>query len=67
MEVIRKTCSYGSPDLTGFDFFFSGYIKNAVYADKIRDLQHLKDRIYADIETSLKRCFLMYGRNLNTE
>jgi hypothetical protein len=51
MEVIRKTCSYGSPDLTGFDSFFSGFFKNTVYGEKMRDLQHLKDRIYTDIET----------------
>jgi hypothetical protein len=39
-----------SPNLTVRDFFFWGNIKNIVYAEKIRDLQHLKDRICAAIE-----------------
>ena len=50
MEVVRETCSDGSTDLTVPDFFFWGYIKNTVYAEKIRDMQHLIDRICADIE-----------------
>lgn len=40
-----------SPDLTPLDFFFWGYVKNLVYAEKIRDLQHLRERIYAAITT----------------
>lgn len=40
-----------SPDLTVLDFFFWGFVKNIVYVEKIRDLQHLKDRICAAIET----------------
>ncbi|GFG28389.1 hypothetical protein Cfor_06226, partial [Coptotermes formosanus] len=40
-----------SPNLTVLSFCFWGYIKNVLYAEKIRDLQHLKDRIYAAIET----------------
>jgi hypothetical protein len=40
-----------SPDLTVLDFFFQGYIKKNMYAKKIRDLQHLKDRICAATET----------------
>lgn len=34
-----------SPDLTPCDFFLWGYIKNIVYSQKIRDLNHLKNRI----------------------
>jgi hypothetical protein len=40
-----------SPDLTVLDLFFWGYIKDMVCAEKIRDLQHLNDRICAAIET----------------
>lgn len=34
-----------SPDLTPCDFFLWGYIKNIVYREKIRDLNHLRNRI----------------------
>lgn len=34
-----------SPDLTPCDFFLWGYIKNIVFSQKIRDLNHLKNRI----------------------
>ena len=30
-----------SPDLSPLDFFLWGYIKNIVYAEKIRNIQHL--------------------------
>ena len=32
-------------------FFMWGYIKNIVYAEKIRNIQHLQDRITSAIET----------------
>jgi hypothetical protein len=35
----------GSPDLTPMDCFLWGYVKNCVYGEKIRDFQHLRDRI----------------------
>ena len=31
-----------SPDLSPLDFFLWGYIKNIVYAEKIRNIQHLQ-------------------------
>ena len=35
-----------SPDLSLLDFFFLwGYIKNNVYVEKIRNIQHLQERI----------------------
>ncbi|CAL1277780.1 unnamed protein product, partial [Larinioides sclopetarius] len=40
-----------SPDLTPLDFFFWGYIKNIVYSERIADINHLKRRIIAAIET----------------
>jgi hypothetical protein len=46
-----KICSYGNQGLIVLDFSFCGYIKNTVYAEKVIDMQHLKDRICADIET----------------
>lgn len=40
-----------SPDLTPCDFFLWGYIKNIVYSQKLRDLNHLKERINEAIRT----------------
>ena len=40
-----------SPDLSRLDFFLWGYIKNIVYVEKIRNIQHLQDRITSAIET----------------
>ena len=40
-----------SPDLTPMDFFLWGYVKNIVYAEKIRDLVHLRERITAALTT----------------
>ena len=34
-----------SPDLTPCDFFLWGYLKNKVYGQRVRDIQHLKERI----------------------
>ena len=34
-----------SPDLSPLDFFLWGYIKNIVCAEKIRNIQHLQERI----------------------
>ena len=34
-----------SPDLTPLDFFLWGHVKNLVYQEKIRDIDHLKTRI----------------------
>ena len=31
-----------SPDLSPLDFFLWGYIKNIVYAEKVRNIQHLQ-------------------------
>ena len=35
-------------------FFLWGYIKNIVYAEKIRNIQHLQDRITSAIETVIR-------------
>ena len=40
-----------SPDFFPIDFFLWRYIKNIVYAEKIRNIQHLQDRITSAIET----------------
>lgn len=40
-----------SPDLTPLDFSFWGHIKNLVYAEKIRDVQHLRERIVNCVAT----------------
>ena len=39
-----------SPDLSPLDFFLWEYIKYIVYAEKIRNIQHLQDRITSAIE-----------------
>jgi len=38
-------------DLSPLDFFLWGYIKNIVYAEMIRNIQHLPERITSAIET----------------
>jgi len=38
-------------DFSPLDFFLWGYIKNIVYAEKIRNIQHLQERIISAIET----------------
>jgi len=40
-----------SPDLSPIYFFLCGYIKDIGYAEKIRNIQHLQDRITSAIET----------------
>ena len=40
-----------SPDLSPVDSFLWGYIKNIVYAEKIRNIQQLQERITSAIET----------------
>jgi len=40
-----------SPDPSPLYFFLWGYIKNIVYAEKIRNIQHLQERITSAIET----------------
>ena len=39
------------PDLSPLDFFLWGYTKNIVFAEKIRNIQHLQERITSAIET----------------
>jgi len=39
-----------SPDLSPLDLFLWGYIKNIVYAEKIKNIQHLQERITSAIE-----------------
>lgn len=40
-----------SPDITPLDFFLWGYVKNLVYSEKIRDIDHLRQRIVAAVES----------------
>ena len=40
-----------SPDISPIDFFLWGYIKDIVYAEKIRNIQDLQERITSAIET----------------
>ena len=44
-------CPLRSPDLSALDFFLWGNIKNIGYAEKIRNIQHLQDRITSATET----------------
>lgn len=43
-----------SPDLTPCDFFLWGHVKNIVYAQKIRNLDHLRERIIHAVSTVTK-------------
>ena len=40
-----------SSDLSPFDCFLCGYTKNTVYAEKIRNIEQLQERITSAIET----------------
>jgi len=40
-----------SPDLSPLYFFLCGYIKNIVYGEKIRNIQHLQESITSATET----------------
>jgi hypothetical protein len=53
MERQKWTYTLASqkPGFNFLDLFFWGYIKNIMYAEKITDLQHLKNIICAAIET----------------
>jgi hypothetical protein len=44
-----------SPDLSSLDFLLWGYIKNIVYAEKIRIIQHMKERITLAIENVTRK------------
>ena len=46
-----------SPDLSPLDVFLWGYMKNTVYAKKIRNIQHLQERITSAIETLTRDMF----------
>jgi len=50
------------PDLSPPDFFLWGYIKNIVYAKKIRNIQHLQDRITSAIENVTRDMIQKSGR-----
>ena len=51
-----------SPDLSPLDFFLWGYIKNIVCAEKIRNIQHLQERITSAIETVTRDMIQKSGR-----
>ena len=51
-----------SPDLSPIGFFLRRYIKNIVYAEKIRNIQHLQDRITSTIETETRDMIGKRGR-----
>ena len=58
-----------SPDLSPLDFFFWGVMKDRVYGEKIRDLDHLQSvirrearKISRDVELLRKVCFSVTSR-----
>ena len=69
----------GSPDLSPLDFYLWGHLKAVVYQVKIRDINHLKERITNAItsitsqvlmrvhqqwETRIKMCFRNNGNHI---
>ena len=46
----QMPCPPRIPDLSPLDSFLLGYIMNTVYAENIRNIQHLQDRITSAIE-----------------
>ena len=51
MHGLEKVDQSRSPEISSLDFFLWGYIKNILYAEKIRNIQHLQERITSAIET----------------
>ena len=58
-----------SPDLTPLDFFFWGVLKDRLYAQKVDDLEHLKEiitteasTIASDLDLLKKVCLSVTGR-----
>jgi hypothetical protein len=43
-----------SPNLSPLDFSLWGYIKNIVYVEKIRNIQHMQERITSATETATR-------------
>jgi hypothetical protein len=58
-----------SPDLTLLDFYFCGHLKARVYAEKIRNVEHLRQRIIEACKAItpgfIKRVFLDWVKRLN--
>jgi hypothetical protein len=55
-----------SPDFTTCDFFFWGYVKDAVYVSPLpTTLDELKNRIVTAMESVTTTCWSEYGRNSN--
>ena len=54
-----------SPDLSPLDFFLWRYIQNTVCAEKIRNIQHLQERITSAIQTVTRDMIQKSGRRQN--
>ena len=51
LEGVDQSLATSKPRPLSSWFFLWGYIKNIVYAEKIRNIQHLQERITSAIET----------------
>ena len=54
-----------SPDLTPLDFFLWGYLKQQMFRVKVRDMQHLKQRITQAVLTVTPRMLRNVWRDLD--
>jgi len=51
LEGVDQYPGHIEAQISPLDFFLWGYITSIVYAEKIRNIQHLQDRITSAIET----------------
>jgi hypothetical protein len=51
LEGVDQYPGHLEAQISPLDFFLWGYIKNIVYAEKIRNIQRLQERITSAIET----------------
>ncbi|GBN11466.1 hypothetical protein AVEN_275425-1 [Araneus ventricosus] len=52
-----------SPDITPFDFYLWGYVKQHVYSERINDINHLKQRITDVIHSVTPDVLTLCGKN----
>ncbi|PNF35390.1 hypothetical protein B7P43_G01743, partial [Cryptotermes secundus] len=64
--ISKKIWPPKSPDLTSPDFFLLGLLKDRVYANKPRMLQHLKDNISAEIRNITEETLQQVLANMQT-
>ena len=67
-SVFVVAISSRSPDLSPCDFFLWGYVKGLVFILPLpANIEEMKERITAALETLLKTCYSEFGTSSNTD